>query len=230
MTPVGLITGGSGGIGQAIGHLLQVHGFQVILASRSQEKLSMATAGTDFMPLIMDVTDPVQVKKGFTEIMDKWGRLDLLVNAAGITKFAPLARMHVDDWDAQFAVHSRGSFLCAQQALKIMRKQKSGAIVNIASLGAKLPRVGFAAYGAAKAALVNLTLNLNQEGGAYGIRVTTICPTYVNTPMLVGADLAPQQMLSPEVVAEAILFLWRLPPNVLIQELVLETVAPPIAA
>ena len=122
----------------------------------------------------------------------------------------------------------RGSFLCSQQGLKIMRKQKSGAICNISSLGAKIPRVGFAAYGAAKAGLVNLTLHINQEANQYGVRATSICPTYVDTPLLAGAALETQQMIAPEAIADAIVFLWRLPSNVLIQELVLETLTSPL--
>lgn len=223
--PVALITGGSGGIGRAVGEQLQQQGFQVALAGKSLKKLTEATVGTDFLPLTMDVTIAEQVEEGFKQIVQEWGRLDVLVNAAGTSSFSLLMRTKLADWEAQFAVHSRGSFLCSQQALKIMRKQKSGSIFNIASLGAKLPRPGFAAYGAAKAALVNLTLNINAEAGRYGVKATALCPTYVDTPLLAGAELSPEQMLPPEAIAQAILFLWQLPAQVLIQKLVIETVA-----
>lgn len=222
--PTALITGGSGGIGLAIAHCLKREGFAIALAGRSKERLEVATLDTNFLGLPMDVTDVNQVERGFAKFFQKFGRLDVLINAAGISKFSPLLRMKVEDWDAQFAVHMRGSFLCSQQALKIMRKQKSGSIFNISSLGAKVPRAGFAGYGAAKAGLVNLTLHINQEANHYGVKATALCPTYVDTPLLAGASLEPEQMISPEAIASAILFLWNLPPNVLIQELVLETV------
>ena len=143
--PTALITGGYGGIGSAIAHRLKQEGFAIALAGRSREKLDAATLSTDCLGLQMDVADSKQVEQGFAELLQKFERLDLLINAAGISKFSPLLRMKVEDWDVQFAVHMRGSFLCSQQALKIMRKQKSGAICNISSLGAKIPRVGFAA-------------------------------------------------------------------------------------
>lgn len=221
--PVALITGGTGGMGQAIAHLLQAHGFQLILASRHPD--SLTNCDTPFLPLQMDVSDPVQVEQGFNKVMHEYGQLDLLVNAAGTTRFSPMLRMQIDDWDAQFAVHARGSFLCSQQALKLMRKQKSGMMIQISSLAAKLPKAGFAAYGAAKAALVNLNLNINAEAGQYGIRSTVLCPSYVDTPMLSDAHLDPLQMIPATVIAESILFLWRLPSHVLIPELVLETIA-----
>lgn len=223
--PVALITGGTGGMGQAIAQLLQAHDFQLILSSRNPDSLVAATSNPPFMPLKMDVTDAAQVEQGFRKIVDEYGRLDLLVNAAGVTQFSPLLRMQVEDWDAQFAVHARGSFLCSQQALKLMRKQKSGTIVHISSLAAKLSKAGFAAYGAAKAALVNLNLNLNAEAGRYGVRSTVLCPTYVDTPMLADANLDALQMIPPSVIAETILFLWHLPDYVLIPELVIDTVA-----
>lgn len=222
--PTALITGGSGTIGLAIAHQLKREGFAVALAGRSRESLDRATLDTNFLGLSMNVTDVNQVERSFAEFFQKFGRLDILINAAGISKFSPLLRMKVEDWDEQFAVHMRGSFLCSQQALKIMRKQKSGSIFNISSLGAKVPRAGFASYGAAKAGLVNLTLHINQEANQYGVRSTVLCPTYVDTPLLEGASLDPSQMLPPEAIAETILFLWNLPHNVLIQELVIETV------
>lgn len=224
--PVALITGGTGGMGHAIAQLLQAHDFQLILASRNPDSLTASTSSTPFMPLRMDVTDATQVEQGFRKISDEYGRLDLLVNAAGTTQFSPLLRMQVEDWDAQFAVHARGSFLCSQQALKLMRKQKSGTIVHISSLAAKLSKAGFAAYGAAKAALVNLNLNLNAEAGRYGVRSTVLCPTYVDTPMLADANLDALQMIPSAVIAESILFLWRLPAHVLVPELVMDTISP----
>lgn len=225
--PVALITGGTGGMGQSIADLLQAHDFQLILASRHPAALASATQDTPFLSLQMDVSDPAQVEQGFHKVMQEYGRLDLLVNAAGTTQFSPLLRMQVEDWDAQFAVHARGSFLCSQQALKLMRKQKSGMIIQISSLAAKLPKAGFAAYGAAKAALVNLNLNLNAEAGRYGVRSTVLCPSYVDTPMLSDAHLDPLQMIPTSVIAESVLFLWRLPAHVLIPELILETIASP---
>lgn len=223
-----LIIGGSGGIGQATAYQLKQHNFQVVLAGRNEAKLAKAAEGTDFYLQVIDVTNTEQIKAGFTVVQEKFGSLDLLVNAAGVrTRLMPLPRLQDADWDEQHAIHSRGCFLTSQQALKMMRKQKFGTVVNIASVAAKAPVVpGYAAYGAAKAAMVNLTMSLNKEGNPYGVRATALCPTYVDTPLWEGVDMANQQLLTPDVIAKTILFLWQLPQNVLIQELTVDVFLP----
>ena len=228
---VALILGGSGGIGLAVASLLSKNSFDVVLAARSDDKLVEAANRVGCHHLNMDVTKSENVKLGFATLSTQFGRLDLLVNAVGMRakmtsskRMMPITRMTVDDWEAQNEIHGLGCFLCSQQALKIMRKQGAGNIVNIASIAAKAPLVpGYSAYGAAKAAMVNFTKSLNKEGNRYGIRATALSPTYVDTPLLAGVDMESKQMMSPDVVAETVLYLSRLPSNVVIQEIVLDT-------
>lgn len=228
--PIALITGGTGGIGQAIAHHLNTYDFHVVIASRHSMADDAVAQTTSQWPIVMDVTDPLQVEQGFRQVTDQFGRLDVLINGAGGTNFKPIVRMDSADWDAQFAVHTRGSFLCSQQALKLMKRRKSGLIIHISSLAAQMPKPGYAAYGAAKAALVNFSHHLNAEVGRHGIRSTVLCPSYVDTPLLGEHSLDPKTLIPPTVVAEAIGFLWQLPAHILLPELTFNTVTSPVTS
>ena len=223
--PVALVVGGNGAIGKVIVASLAQQGFAVVVASRSA-----ATPGAEADPgiaasLAMDTTDSDQVEAGFSQLREQFGRLDLLVNAASpVLESAPLLRMSADQWEKQHAVHGRGAFLTSQQAAKIMRKQRQGRIINIASVVAHDPgSPGISAYAAAKAALVNLTKSLNQELNPVGIQATAICPTYVETPFWEEREMDASLMLKPEDVADTVGFLWNLPQHVRIETITLET-------
>ena len=108
-----------------------------------------------------------------------------------------------------------------------MRRQKSGTIINIASVAASAPVMpGYAGYAAAKAAMVNLTRSINLEAGQYGVRATALCPTFVDTPVWAAAEMDKSLTLSPDAVAQAVLFLCHLPPGTLVEQLELGTVTP----
>ena len=226
--PVAVIVGGTGAIAQAIARSLDDDQWDLVIVGRDQAKTEACVRGTQWRPIVMDVTDEAQVVAGFEQILESFDRVDLLINAAGAAvPLAPLLRIRMDDWDQQHAVHSRGALLTSQQALKIMRRQKSGTIINIASVAASAPVTpGYAGYAAAKAAMVNLTRSINLEAGQYGVRATAVCPTFVDTPVWEGAKMDKNLMLSTDAVAQAVLFLCRLPPGTLIEQLELNTVAP----
>lgn len=220
--PVALVVGGAGAIGGAIAAALGDAGLRVVVASRREPE--GATPGVEGA-IALDVAEPHQVADGFEQLLGRFGRLDLLVNGAGIlTKMSLLLRMKPEEWEQQHAVHSRGAFLASQQAAKIMRKQRQGRIINIASVAAEAPVVpGYSAYAAAKAGMVSLTKSLNMELNAYGVQSTAICPTYVDTPTWEQSGMDKAKMLQPEDVAAAVLFLWSLPTRVRIDSLDLET-------
>ena len=217
-----------GAIAQAVARTLGQDNWDVVIVGRDQTKTETCVEGTEWRPVVMDVTDPGRVATGFKEIVESFGRIDLLINAAGVpVPLAPLMRVKVDDWDQQHAVHSRGALLTSQQALKIMRRQKSGTIINIASIAASTPVMpGYAGYAAAKAAMVNLTRSINLEAGKYGVRSTALCPTFVDTPVWEAANMDKSLMLSTDTVAQAVLFLCKLPPGSVVELLELTTAAP----
>lgn len=222
--PVALITGGTGGIGQEIAIQLIQEGLEVVLAARHQDAALHPTLQGQCQTLVMDVSDPVQVEQGFAALHQQYHRLDLLVNAAGGTHFKPIQRMKVADWDHAMTIHARGCFLCSQQAIKLMKRHKTGLIIHIASLAAKQPKPGFAAYGAAKAAVANLSHGLNAEVGRLGIRSMVINPSYVDTPLLGDHNYPPEQMIPPQVIANFVRAMWQMPRHVTLPELTLNTV------
>lgn len=226
--PVAVIAGGTGAIAGAIARALEDDDWTVVIVGRDATKASACVEQTSWQPIVMDVTDVDQVAAGFKQVQELFGRIDLLINAAGIrVPLAPLLRVKLDDWDAQHAVHSRGALLTSQQALKVMRRQKSGTIINLASVAASAPVMpGYAGYAAAKAAMVSLTQSINLEAGQYGVRATALCPTFVDTPVWEAAAMDKSLMLTTDAVAQAVLFLCRLPPGTLVEQLELSTITP----
>ena len=224
-TKSALVIGGTGAIGQAIAEKLASDGFSVVVASRSAADAPETSSAAGSM--VLDITDAEQVQKAFAEYAEKYSRLDLLVNAVGVPlRRSPLLRLSLDDWELQQALHSRGTLVAAQQAGKLMKKQRSGRIVNIASLAAISPvEPGHSAYAVAKAAMVSLNQCLNQELNQYGVQSTAVCPTYVETPVWAEADMDKSKMLQPEDVASVVSFLGQLPAGVRIESMVLEAPA-----
>ena len=223
--PIALITGGTGGIGQAIAKNLLEQGYQVLLAARRTHISLDDELQNRCHILEMDVTEVEQVTTAFHWVKEHYGRLDLLINAAGGTHFKLLQRMKVADWDQSFSLHAKGCFLCSQQAIKLMKPQGHGLIIHIASLAVKQPKPGFAAYGAAKAALANLSESLNAEVGRYGIRSIVINPSYVDTPLLGEHSYKPEELIPPGVIADFIQTICQLPHHVTLPELTLSTVS-----
>jgi 3-oxoacyl-[acyl-carrier protein] reductase len=219
---VALVTGASQGIGRTTALALSRAGARVALAARNAEKLSaieaeIASAGAEALAIPMDVADADQVKSGFKRAMEKFGRLDILVNNAAVTRDGLAIRMKLDDWDAVLRTNLTGAHLCAQQALGVMLRQRSGRIINVTSVVAETGNAGQSNYVAAKAGLIGLTRALAVEVASRGITVNAVAPGFIVSPMTDPLSDAIKQALLERIplgrmgtdadVAAAIVFL-----------------------
>jgi len=185
---VALVTGASQGIGRDTALALVEAGAKVAVAARNEEKLSalvkdIAAAGGTALVVKMDVADAEQVKAGFKQVIEKFGRLDILVNNAAITRDGLAMRMKQDDWDAVIRTNLTGAHLCTQQALHTMIRARAGRIINIASIVARMGNAGQANYVAAKAGLIGLTKAIAIEIASRNVTVNAVAPGFIETPM-----------------------------------------------
>jgi len=185
---VALVTGASQGIGRATALALAEAGAKVAAAARNAEKLGalvgeIAAAGGEAFAVPMDVADAAQVKNGFAQALAKFGKLDILVNNAAITRDTLALRMKLEDWDAVLRTNLTGAHLCTQQALGAMLRQRWGRIINISSVVAQTGNAGQANYVAAKAGLIGLTRAIAVEVASRNITVNAIAPGFIETPM-----------------------------------------------
>jgi 3-oxoacyl-[acyl-carrier protein] reductase len=219
---VALITGASQGIGRDAALALAEAGAKVAVAARNEEKLTVLVAeieaaGGVALAVKMDVADGDQVKAGFKQVLEKFGRLDILVNNAAITRDGLAMRMKVDDWEAVLKTNLTGAHLCIQQALASMMRARAGRIINISSVVAQSGNAGQANYVAAKAGLIGLTKAIAIEIASRNVTVNAVAPGFIETPM---TDVLPDKvkeelktriplgrMGSPREIASAIVFL-----------------------
>ncbi len=185
---VALVTGASQGIGRATSLALAEAGAKVAVAARSADKLAslasgIESAGGSALAVPMDVADSAQVKAAFQQVLAKFGRLDILVNNAAITRDTLALRMKLEDWEAVLRTNLTGAHLCIQQALGAMLKQRSGRIINVTSVVAETGNAGQANYVASKAGLIGLTRAIAVEVASRSITVNAIAPGFVETPM-----------------------------------------------
>ena len=163
-------------------------GAKVAVAARNAEKLAslvaeIEAAGGEALAVPMDVADAAQVKAGFQQLLAKFGKLDILVNNAAITRDTLALRMKLEDWEAVLRTNLTGAHLCIQQALGAMLKQRSGRIINITSVVAETGNAGQANYVASKAGLIGLTRAIAVEVASRSITVNAIAPGFIETPM-----------------------------------------------
>jgi 3-oxoacyl-[acyl-carrier protein] reductase len=185
---VALVTGASQGIGRETALALAQAGAKVAVAARNEEKLTtlvneIVNTGGEAIAVKMDVADPEQIKSGFKQTLEKFGRLDILVNNAAITRDGLALRMKQEDWDAVIRTNLTGAHLCIQQALSTMMRARAGRIINIASVVAQMGNAGQANYVAAKAGLVGLTKAIAIEIASRNITVNAVAPGFIATPM-----------------------------------------------
>src|SRR5580704_2950040 len=177
------VTGASRGIGLACARALAQAGARVILAARDQTRLEAASAAISGSTWVqIDLASPESIKAAFA----KAGKVDILVNNAAMTKDGLALRMKKDDWDAVIATNLTGAFLCVQQVLHGMMKERWGRIVNISSVVGEAGNPGQANYVASKAGLVGLTKSLAQEMASRNITVNAIAPGFIETDMTAG--------------------------------------------
>jgi len=219
---VALITGGAQGIGKTISEELVQNGAHVVLGDVNLEG-AQATAeainnnGGSASAVKIDVSNPAEVKQVFDSILKDKKPIDIMINNAGITRDGLMIRMKEADWDRVLNINLKGTFLCSQQAAKQMMKQKSGAIVNIASIVGVMGNFGQANYSASKAGVIGLTKTLAREVASRGIRVNAVAPGFIDTEMTRVLDESVRQSLIeqipmaklglPEDVARCVAFL-----------------------
>jgi NAD(P)-dependent dehydrogenase (short-subunit alcohol dehydrogenase family) len=184
---VALVTGGGSGIGRAIGHRFAREGAKVVVADRYGERAEtvageIAAAGGEALAVQADVSDRAAVGSMVERAVERFGRVDVLVNNAGLSTGGDPLEMDEPTWDLNVDVVLKGAFFCAQAALPGMLERRRGVILNIASVNG-LTGIGEEAYSAAKAGMVNLTQNLAVRYGSRGVRVVCIAPGTIRTPI-----------------------------------------------
>jgi NAD(P)-dependent dehydrogenase (short-subunit alcohol dehydrogenase family) len=203
--------------------MLREEGFDLTLASRRAEKVEAASAEIGAVAVAADVSDADDCARLVAEHRERFGRLDMLVNSAGVGIGGRVEDLPVKHLDLQLGVNLRGLFLVTQAAIPLLRESR-GWIVSLASIAGTVPTPGLAMYGATKAAVISLTHSLNGELDADGVRAIALCPEFVDTPMAQWSGIEPARMIRPEDCAEAVRMLLRLSPNARIPQIVIDRV------
>lgn len=186
---VALVTGGSRGIGKACALELAKAGYDVIInyvgneEAANQSVADLKAAGSNALAIKFDVTDKASVEAGVAQVIEKYGRIDVLVNNAGITRDGLFMRMNAENWEAVINTNLNSAFYVTNPVAKLMIKQREGAIINMASISGVYGNAGQANYSAAKAGLIGMTKALAKELGSRNIRVNAVAPGFINTDM-----------------------------------------------
>ncbi len=217
-----IVTGGGRGIGRAIALALASAGASVAVfereaAAAAETAAAIEQAGGKALAVPVDVTNLKDVETAVNKVVDLWKRLDIVVNNAGITRDQLLMRMSEEDWEAVLKVNLTGAFAVCRAVVRPLLKQKSGCIVNIASIIGLMGNAGQANYAASKGGLIAFTKSLARELAPRGIRVNALAPGFIATAMTdkIPADLREKMVQSiplgrmgqPEDVARGVLFL-----------------------
>ncbi len=223
---VGIITGASRGIGKAIAVALARKGVSLALVARSEADLARVQAsiekeGGAAFPVVADVADETQVVEAIQASTEHYGRIDILVNCAGIGVFQPLVQTTTADWDHVMAVNVRGAFIACRAAVPLMAQGGGGCIINIASVVGVKGYTNQGAYTASKHALMGMTKVLAQEVQPLRIRVHAVCPGGVNTDLVGRArpDLDHSVLMRPEEIADIVLFLIGQAGNAIVDQI-----------
>jgi NAD(P)-dependent dehydrogenase (short-subunit alcohol dehydrogenase family) len=185
---VAVVTGGSRGLGRGVALALAAAGAHVAPASRTEADLravveEVRSLGRRAFPAVVDVTDEASVQVMVQRVVDEFGRIDILVNSAGIVSLKPTIEFPVDEWQHVLDVNLRGTFLCCKEAAKIMLAQGRGKIINMSSVRGHQGRANDPAYPASKGAVNLLTKSLAIEWAQRGINVNAIAPTFIRTDL-----------------------------------------------
>jgi 3-oxoacyl-[acyl-carrier protein] reductase len=188
---IALVTGASQGIGRACALKLAQCGASIAVAARNEEKLNqvvreIADCGGDAAAFAMDITDEEQIKSTFKAALGKFGKIDILVNNAGITRDQLIMRMKKADWDAVLNTNLTSAYLCIQQVIGSMLKQRWGRIINVTSIFGQMGQAGQANYASSKAGLIGLTMAIAREVGSRNITCNAVAPGFIDTAMTSG--------------------------------------------
>jgi len=210
-----IVTGGSQGIGRSIALVCAREGARLVVAARTKAKLNtvvkeIRTQGGDALAVPTDVTDETQVTQLIERTLQRYGRVDGLVNSAGVSPLAAITETSLKVWERTIAVNVTGTFLCCRAVWTPMVRQGEGRILNISSGAGKRAHAEWSAYCASKWAVMGLTESLALEGFPLGIRVNALCPGPTATPMRYNSFPNEDQskLLTPDEVAEAALWLF----------------------
>jgi NAD(P)-dependent dehydrogenase (short-subunit alcohol dehydrogenase family) len=218
-----LVTGGSSGIGLAIARALRDDRYALTLVSRRPEKIEAAAEELGALAVAADVSKEEECARLVAEHRERHGRLDVLVNSAGVGIAGNLEGHATKHWDLQMGVNLRGLFLVTRECIPLLRESK-GWIVNLASIAGTGPTPGLATYGASKAAVISLTKSLNAELEDDGIRAVAVCPGFVDTPMAEWSGIPSGEMILPEDCAEIVRMCLRLSSHARVPQVIVERV------
>lgn len=223
---VALVTGGGSGIGFAITKALLDDGMRVAICGRDERKLRKAETelenhGGNLLVMPADVSKKHEVEQWVNAAIGKFGRIDVLVNNAGVALWSDVENITDEHLDYQLNVNLRGPLYCSQVVLPYLKGQESGYLINISSICGKSGFAGTAAYSASKFGLMALSDSLREEGAPFNIKVTAICPGFVATPMVTDAPVPLEEMIKPEDIAKAVLFLLNLSEYAAVKEIVI---------
>jgi NAD(P)-dependent dehydrogenase (short-subunit alcohol dehydrogenase family) len=226
--PAALVTGASSGIGLAIARVLAEEGHGLTIASRRPEKLQAAAdelAGHDVLAVAGNVAAEEDVKLIVDAHRERFGRLDVLVNCAGLGIGGPVGELATKALDLQLGVNLRAPVLFYRETADMLR-EAGALVVNVASIAGKSGQPWLSVYSATKAALIAFTQAMNKELNGDGVKSIALCPGFVDTPMsdFIKGEIPPEQMIRPSDVAEAVRFALRLSPHCLVGEIVFERV------
>ena len=230
MDRAALITGGSSGIGLAIARVLGEEGYGLTLSARRAEKLDAAAEGLrgegyDVLAVAANITAEEAIKDVVVQHRERWGRLDVLINNAGLGIGGSVADTETKKLDLQLDVNLRGVYLVARESIPMLKEAGAehgkALIVNTASIAGKRGQGFLPAYSATKFGVVGLSEALHKELGQDGIQVTALCPAFVATPMTdwIEGQVPKDEMIQPEDIGESVRFLLKVSPACIVPEI-----------
>lgn len=227
---VAIVTGASSGIGASIAETLSQHGVKVVLTGRNETRLSdvakqlRENSQSEIDTHIVDVTQKDEVAKLVKETENKFGRVDILVNSAGLMLSSAITDGDVEAWENMIDVNVKGTLYGINAVLPIFLNQSTGHIINIASISGFEVTKQSTLYSASKAAVHTITQGLEKELAKTGVRVTSISPGMVDTPLSGNTDWGSRKKLDPQDIAEAVVYALQQPGHVNINEVTVRPV------
>lgn len=227
---VAIVTGASRGIGACVAEGLGKMGYALALVARSKDALHEVENRIKHLPdkdvadtmlFPVDVQDAQAIERVVSDVMAKFGRIDLLFNNAGLGCWGT-TEVPLEEFDQLLRVNLRAPFCFLKHIVPVMKKQSSGNIINVASRAGKIGFEGYGAYAATKFGLVGLSESLYRELAPLGIRVTALCPSWVDTDMAKNSDLAAAEMINPSDILETVKWLLALTPAAVVKEVMIE--------